>query len=86
MNDRASRHGPSTVVRLTLLAVAGLCLGVQPCCMPVPCAVFLCFATLDGRGFLGPLIFLEIILEVFLSIETVTPDFSLRVKNSGRYS
>jgi len=36
----------------------------------VSSAVFLYFAFLDARGFLGPLIFLEIALEVFLSIKT----------------
>jgi len=33
-------------------------------------AVFLRFAVLDVRGFLGPLIFLEIALDILLSIET----------------
>jgi len=33
-------------------------------------AVFLYFALLDTRGFLEPLIFLEIALKVFLSIKT----------------
>jgi len=31
--------------------------------------VFLCFTFLDAWGFLEPLIFLKIILEVFLSIK-----------------
>jgi len=36
----------------------------------VSSAVFLYFAFLDAQGFLRPLIFLEIPLEIFLSIET----------------
>ena len=46
------------------------CTTVHPCCMPVPCTVFLCFAILDARGFLEPLIFLEIAFKVLFSIET----------------
>ena len=37
---------------------------------PVRSPVFLCFAILGARGFLEPLIFLEIAREVFFSIET----------------
>jgi len=36
----------------------------------VSSTVFLYFIFLDAWGFLEPLIFLEIVLEVFLSIET----------------
>jgi len=52
--------------------VRDFCLGytvVQPCCTGVSPAVFLYFAFLDARGFIGPLNFLEIAFEVFFSIE-----------------
>jgi len=61
------------VVRLDLPAVPSLCLictAMQPCCMAVSSTVFLCFAFLDARRFLKPLIYFEIVLEVFLAIET----------------
>jgi len=57
---RATTHGRASGARAPM----------HPCRTPVPCAVFLCFAILDARGFLKPLMFLEIVLEVFLSIET----------------
>ena len=48
------------------------CTVLLPCCTLMSLAVFLCFTFLDAWGFLGPLIFLEITLEVFFSIKTQT--------------
>ena len=64
--DRASRHAHGTAVLIGQLAVPGPCLG----CTVVSSAVFLCFAFVDIRSFLEPLIFLEIAPEVVFSIET----------------
>ena len=64
---------PGTTVRLGLPAVLGLCLictAVQFCRTTVSSTVFLYIAFLDAWSFFKPLIFLEIILEVFLSVET----------------
>jgi len=76
MSTRATMHGhasgewvamrPGTTVLPGLPTVRGSCLR----CTPVLSTVFPCLAFLDARGFLEPLIFLEIALEVFLSIET----------------
>jgi len=43
---------------------------VRPYCTAVPPVIFLGFAFLDAQGFFGPLNFLKIALEVFLSIKT----------------
>ena len=73
IGGRASWHDQRMAIQLGLLPVQSFCLrctAVQPCCTVVSSTVFLCFAFFDVQGFLEPLIFLEITLEVFLSIET----------------
>jgi len=72
------RH-PRTAVRHQCTAVHGLCQfrlllpgvhGRAPLWHARALPVFRCFAILGARGFLKPLIFLEIAREVFFSIET----------------
>ena len=62
-----------TAARAVVVPVCGLLLGVHgraPLWHSRACPVFCCFAVLDARGFLEPLIFLEFTLEVLFSIET----------------
>ena len=69
--DHASRHSHGMTVLLDLPAVRDFCLRctvVQPYYTAVSSAGFLCFSFFDTWGFLRPLIFLEMALEVsFLS-------------------
>jgi len=66
----AWRTASRPLVLPVLAASAWGCTVVHPCGTPVRSSVFLYFAILGARGFLKPLIFLEITREVFFSIET----------------
>ena len=69
MHGQASRHGSAS----RLLATRGSslkCAAMQPYRTTVSSAIFHFFGSLDARGFLEPLMLLEIALEVFFSIKT----------------
>ena len=72
-HDRAPPvHGRAPGARLDVHWCAGfvaLLLGRAPLRHTRACPVFCWFAILDARGFLEPLIFLEIAREIFISIK-----------------
>ena len=55
---------------LPVFAVFAWCTTIDPYCTPVRPLFFLFFAVLGARGFLKPLIFLDMAREVFFFIET----------------